>query len=65
MTFRTYIKTRGRAAELARRAGISVSTVTRIASGARNPSRQMIERLIAASDGDLRHSDFFAHPEGE
>lgn len=59
MSLKSHIETRGRASELARRAQVSVSTITRIAAGERNPTRDMIERIIAASDGALTHADFF------
>lgn len=65
MSLKSHIDRRGRASELAKKAGISVSTVTRIAAGERNPTKRMIERIIAASDGQLCYSDFFAPAEAE
>lgn len=59
MSLKSHIEPRGRASALAKKAGISVSTVTRIAAGERNPTQRMIERIIAASDGKLTPADFF------
>ncbi|QNG44686.1 helix-turn-helix domain-containing protein [Sphingobium yanoikuyae] len=56
---------RGRASILAKKARVSVSTVTRIASGQRSPSKRMIERIVAASDGELSYADFFIPAEAE
>ncbi|WP_311270512.1 helix-turn-helix transcriptional regulator [Sphingobium sp. WCS2017Hpa-17] len=60
MSLKSHIEQRGRASDLAKKAGVSLSTVTRIASGERNPTKRMIERIIAASNGELEYSDFFA-----
>lgn len=63
MSLKSHIETRGSASALARRAGVSVSTITRIASGSHNPTKRMMERIISASDGRLTHSDFFTEAE--
>ena len=43
-------------AGLAERAGVAQSTVARIESGARNPSADMVERLVRAAGYELRVS---------
>lgn len=60
MSLKSHLETRGKATSLARAAGVSVSTITRIAEGTRNPTKRMIEKIVAASDGELSPSDFFS-----
>ena len=43
-------------AALAQRAGVAQTTVARIESGARNPSTDMVERLVRASGYEIRVS---------
>ena len=43
-------------AELGRRAGVPQSTVARIESGARDPSTELVERLVRAAGLEIRVS---------
>ena len=43
----------------ARRAGITVSTVHRVASGEVKPSTETLNRIVAASQGEVQPNDFY------
>lgn len=43
----------------ARRAGITVSTVHRVASGEVKPSTKTLNRIVAASQGEVQPNDFY------
>lgn len=49
--------------ELAQRAKTTKSWLSRIESGVDKPSSGLIERLIAASDGEICANDFFRSAE--
>lgn len=54
MTLSDYIKSeRGLAVLVAKRAGVAVSTVTRIAKGEVSPTRANAEAIAAATDGSV------------
>lgn len=53
------LEKRGEATQLARRMGVSVSTVTRIARGETDPSAAMIKRICEATGGKVQPNDFF------
>ncbi len=60
MTLDEYLKPRGRTAALARKVGVHSSTIMRIARGEIDPSKDMMGRICAASDGAISPPDFFS-----
>jgi len=58
MKLATYISERGVAASLAVSLGVSASTITRLASGARKPSLALALKIAAATGGKVRPEDF-------
>lgn len=59
MRLQSYIETRGRASELARKLEVHLSTITRIAKGETDPSAAMIKRICDATEGEVSPADFF------
>lgn len=64
MKLSTYLKLDGRTAtDLAALTGCAVSTITRAAKGEITPSRDLMVKLIDATDGAVTPNDFFEVPE--
>ena len=59
MDIETYLKERGeRKSAFADRLGVQPSTVTRLVQGVRKPSGRLLMKIIKATDGKVRISDF-------
>lgn len=50
-------------AELSMQVGVGKSALSKIETGRSTPSVDLIKRLVAASEGQLRPQDFFVPPE--
>lgn len=50
---------------LAEAVGASVATISRIESGHRRPSLDLLRRIVAATNGELKADDFLEQPAEE
>ena len=59
MKLETWLATKGmRATEFARLAGLTDSTVSRLLSGKRRPEWATIDKIVAATKGEVTANDF-------
>jgi transcriptional regulator with XRE-family HTH domain len=60
MTLAEYLSKRGRAIELSRSSGLAPSSISRLAKGLQKPSYEAIQRIAAATAGEVGPADWFS-----
>jgi transcriptional regulator with XRE-family HTH domain len=53
-------KTETKPSQFAEKAGLAPSTVTRLLNGERKPGLDVLEKIAAASEGNVKAEDFFS-----